>query len=179
MRKLHNDELNRLSVAEFKSADKIPVVLVLDNVRSLYNVGSVFRTADAFLCAGICLCGITACPPHKEIHKTALGAEDSVAWRFFDNTVDALSYLRQEGYTIVIVEQIEGSKVLSEAVFEAGKSYALVFGHEVKGVDEAALAMGDWCVEIPQFGTKHSLNISVSVGVVLWEMSKQLMPRMV
>ncbi len=170
MRKLQNEELQRLSLAEFKAADKKPIVIVLDNVRSLYNVGSVFRTADAFLCAGICLCGITACPPNKEIHKTALGAEESVAWRFFADTTDALAQLHTEGYTIVVVEQTEGSLPLSKSAFAPDQRYALVFGHEVKGVSDAALAYGDWCVEIPQFGTKHSHNISVSVGIVLWEL---------
>lgn len=169
--------MNRLSVEQFKLADKTPVVIVLDNVRSLYNVGSVFRTADAFLCAGICLCGITACPPHKEIHKTALGAEDAVAWRFFEHTTDALAQLRQDGYRIVIVEQTAESTSLQDMVFDSGSRYALVFGHEVKGVSEEALALGDSCLEIPQFGTKHSLNISVSVGVVLWELVKSMAPR--
>jgi 23S rRNA (guanosine2251-2'-O)-methyltransferase len=174
MRKLQNDELNRLSVEEFKSATKHPIVIVLDNVRSLYNVGSVFRTADAFLCDSIYLCGITACPPNKEIYKTALGAEESVAWHYFEHTADALLQLREQGYQIIAIEQVERSAELQNFLFDPALRYAFVFGHEVKGVDEQAIGLCHACIEIPQFGTKHSLNISVSVGVVLWEYARKM-----
>ncbi len=173
MRKLRNHELNRKSVEEFKETAKLPFVVVLDNVRSLNNIGSVFRTSDAFLIQEICLCGITACPPNKEIHKTALGATESVCWRYFEHTNDAINELKNNGFTIVAIEQAEGSISLEQFALENGKKYVFVFGHEVKGVQQEVVNNSDFCVEIPQFGTKHSLNISVSAGVVLWEMFKK------
>ncbi len=174
MQKTPNAALSRLSVAEFKNADKTPFVIVLDNVRSLNNIGSVFRTADAFLLRGICLCGITAKPPHRDIEKTALGATESIYWEYFDNTVDALIKLKAMEYTIVAVEQTGKSILLQDFKPESNKKYAFVFGHEVMGVSDEALTHCDICVEIPQFGTKHSLNISVSVGIVIWEAFNKL-----
>lgn len=168
-RKLEMDELNRQSVSEFKNAEKRPIVIVLDNVRSLSNVGSVFRTADGFSIEKIILCGITAKPPHREIQKTALGATQSVNWEYYESTIETVKQLRLSGYTIVGVEQVTGSTLLNE--FSYGQSkIALVFGNEVKGVEQEVLNKCDRFVEIPQTGTKHSLNISVSVGVVLWEL---------
>lgn len=163
-----------MDVAEFKRAEKLPVVIVLDNVRSLYNVGSVFRTADAFRLAGLCLCGITACPPSAEIHKTALGAEDSVDWRYFADTLEAVGWLRAAGYTVLAVEQVEGSRMLDRLRLDAAGRYALVVGNEVKGVRQDVVDAADGAVEIPQFGTKHSLNVSVSAGIVMWEFFRQL-----
>ena len=174
MRKLTVEELCRMDVAEFKRAEKLPVVVVLDNVRSLHNVGSVFRTADAFRLAGLCLCGITACPPSAEIHKTALGAEDSVEWRYFADTLEAVAWLRAEGYTVLAVEQVEGSSMLDRLRLDPAGRYALVVGNEVKGVRQDVVDAADGAVEIPQFGTKHSLNVSVSAGVVVWEFFRQL-----
>lgn len=174
MRKLTNNELHRLSIADYKTADKLPLLLVLDNVRSAHNVGAAFRTADAFCIQGIWLCGITAQPPNKEIAKTALGATDTVVWRHIPHTLDALALLRQEGYTLVGIEQTDSSLPLPQFSIEPDKQYALVFGHEVSGVAEDALRMCDYCLEIPQFGAKHSLNVSVSVGVVLWDMVKKI-----
>lgn len=173
-RKLTVEELGRMSAEEFRQAEKLPLVVVLDNVRSLHNVGSVFRTADAFRLAGICLCGITACPPSAEIHKTALGAEDSVAWQYFRNTPDAVAWLRDEGYDIVAVEQVEGSIGLDKWHAAPSHRYALVLGNEVKGVGQDVVDAADYAVEIPQFGTKHSLNVSVTAGIVMWEMARQL-----
>ncbi len=170
MRKLLNEELGRLDVEAFKKAPKIPVVLVLDNIRSLNNVGSAFRTADAFRVAAVYLCGITATPPHREIHKTALGATESVDWQYFSTTSEAVARLRGEGYRIIAVEQADESIALQNFRPEAGSKYALVFGNEIKGVEDQVVGLADAVVEIPQFGTKHSLNISVSVGVVLWDM---------
>jgi tRNA G18 (ribose-2'-O)-methylase SpoU len=174
MRKLHISELNRLSSKEFKSANKLPVVVVLDNVRSAYNVGSVFRTADAFRIEALHLCGISAKPPHKDIHKTALGATETVEWKYFEHVSESLADLKEKGYTIYVVEQAEPSISLFD--WKAGKDekYVLVFGHEVDGVSETALTFARACIEIPQFGTKHSLNISVSAGIVLWEVAKIL-----
>ncbi len=163
-----------MDVAEFKRAEKLPVVIVLDNVRSLHNVGSVFRTADAFRLAGLCLCGITACPPSAEIHKTALGAEDSVDWRYFADTLEAVGWLRAAGYTVLAVEQVEGSRMLDRLRLDAAGRYALVVGNEVKGVRQDVVDVADGAVEIPQFGTKHSLNVSVSAGIVMWEFFRQL-----
>lgn len=163
-----------MDVAEFKRAEKLPVVIVLDNVRSLHNVGSVFRTADAFRLAGLCLCGITACPPSAEIHKTALGAEDSVDWRYFADTLEAVGWLRAAGYTVLAVEQVEGSRMLDRLRLDAAGRYALVVGNEVKGVRQDVVDAADGAVEIPQFGTKHSLNVSVSAGIVMWEFFRQL-----
>ena len=174
MRKLKNSELNRKSVEEFKKADKYPFIIVLDNVRSLNNIGSVFRTADGFLVEGVYLCGITAAPPHKDIRKTALGATDSVQWKYFSKTADAIKQLRQDGYKIISIEQTDESIMLNEFAVHEGERYALVFGHEMKGVDQSVIDKSDICIEIPQYGTKHSLNISVSAGIVLWDLVNKL-----
>lgn len=174
MRKLKNEELQRLSVEEYKARPKRPLVLVLDNVRSMLNVGSAFRTADAFLIDKIYLCGITATPPHREINKTALGATESVEWEHQENTLALIEELREEGYKIITIEQADESVPLQDFLPYGDSKYCLVFGNEVFGVDEAVVAMADTCLEIPQFGTKHSLNISVSVGVVLWDFVKKL-----
>jgi tRNA G18 (ribose-2'-O)-methylase SpoU len=174
MRKLKNSELERLSVPEFKKADKIPVVVVLDNIRSLNNIGSVFRTSDAFLVDRVLLCGITARPPHKDIHKTALGATESVDWHYFADTADAIRQLKKEGFNIVAVEQTEQSVPLDAFRIEGHKKYAFVFGHEIRGVQQEIVDLSDLSLDIPQFGTKHSLNISVCVGMVLWEVFKSL-----
>jgi len=173
MRKLRNSELNRKDISEFKSSEKLPFVVVLDNIRSLNNIGSVFRTSDAFLIDHIYLCGITASPPNKEIHKTALGATDSVDWSYAESTKEAVEELKKEGYHIVSIEQVEQSVSLLDFKIEANKKYAFIFGHEVKGVQQEIVDLSDTCVEIPQYGTKHSLNISVSAGVVLWEMFRK------
>ncbi len=173
MRKTKNEELNRLSVSEFKKADKIPIVVVLDNVRSTHNVGSIFRTADAFRVEKVILCGITATPPHKDIYKTALGATESVEWSYCESTVDAVMELKREGWKIFAVEQADESVYLED--FEPGftKKLVLIFGHEVTGVQEAVIPLVDGCLEIPQAGTKHSLNIAVSAGIVLWEVYRK------
>ncbi|VAW28430.1 tRNA/rRNA methyltransferase [hydrothermal vent metagenome] len=168
MRKLLNEELGRLDVAAFKKATKIPIKVVLDNVRSLNNIGSAFRTSDAFRVEAVYLCGITARPPHREIQKTALGATESVEWEYFATTANAVDNLRAEDYQIIVVEQADESVELQEFKINVDKKYALVFGNEVKGVDEKIVKDADEVVEIPQFGTKHSLNIAVSIGVVLW-----------
>ncbi len=170
MRKLKNEELNRLSVEAFKDAKKIPLVVVLDNVRSLNNIGSIFRTADAFLIEAIYLCGITAMPPHRDIQKTALGATDSVKWKYHKTTLEALEMLKKEEYTILVIEQAEKSTLLNEFFPDADKKYALIFGHEVFGVEDEIINQADLCIEIPQFGTKHSLNISISAGIVIWDL---------
>lgn len=172
MRKLSMDELNRKSVEEFKRSEKIPVVAVLENVRSAYNVGSVFRTADAFLVEGVYLCGYTAFPPHKEIKKTALGADETVSWKHFKKTEEAIDELRSDGYRILAVEQAEGSFSLDGLRMEGGQKTAVVFGNEVTGVEQSTIARCDGCLEIPQLGMKHSLNISVAAGIVLWELVK-------
>ena len=168
IRKLSMDELNRKSVEEFKEADKIPVIAVLENIRSAYNVGSVFRTADAFLLQGIYICGYTAYPPHKEIKKTALGAEDTVLWKHFKKIGDAIDDLKAEGYKVYAVEQAAGSLLLNELKL-ADEKVAVVFGNEVTGVEQSTIELCDGCIEIPQLGMKHSLNISVAAGIVLWE----------
>lgn len=168
-RKLRIDELNRISAEEFKAASKLPLVVVLDNVRSLHNIGSVFRTCDAFRVKRICLCGITAVPPHPEIHKTALGAEYTVEWEYVENAVEAVENLSAEGYEVHAVEQAEGSVLLQDVVPERGKKYAVVLGNEVKGVQQAVIDRCRGCVEIPQYGTKHSLNVSVTAGIVVWD----------
>jgi tRNA G18 (ribose-2'-O)-methylase SpoU len=168
MRKLKNSELQRKSVEEFKQAHKFPIIIVLDNVRSLNNIGSVFRTADAFLVEAIYLCGITATPPHRDIQKTALGATDTVSWKFFNTTIEAIETLRNRGFYIVSLEQVEGSVSLETFHPEPDRPYALVLGHEVRGVDQAIIDRSDLVLEIPQFGTKHSFNITVSAGMVLW-----------
>ena len=167
-------ELNRLSVEEFKSEPKIPLIIVLDNVRSLNNIGSVFRTSDAFLAEAVYLCGITATPPNVEIHKTALGAENSVAWAYYSDTDQAVEELKKNGYTLCAVEQAQNSIMLDELQLDSKKKYAVVLGNEVKGVQQDVVSRCDCCVEIPQYGTKHSLNVSVAAGMVIWEFSKQL-----
>ncbi|TLX75036.1 RNA methyltransferase [Labilibacter sediminis] len=175
MRKLRNKELNRLSVEEFKEIEKTPIIAILDNIRSLNNVGSVFRTSDALCIEEIYLCGITPTPPHNDIHKTALGAEDSMNWSYHEDTVNAIKKLQQKGYKVYCVEQAEGSTSLLNFKPVKNESIALVFGNEVKGVQQKVIDISDGCVEIPQFGTKHSLNISVSAGIVLWEASKHIL----
>ncbi len=169
MKKLKLEELGRISVSEFKESEKLPVCIVLDNVRSLHNVGSAFRTADAFRIEKIYLTGITGTPPHREIQKSALGATESVAWEYVENPAKAIQDLKNQGYTIVIIEQTTESKQLNKFVSEAGVKYCLVFGNEVNGVSEEVIAQGDVALEIPQTGTKHSLNISVCLGIVCWE----------
>jgi 23S rRNA (guanosine2251-2'-O)-methyltransferase len=169
MRKLKNEELDRLDVSEFKKIKKTKVSIVLDNIRSLNNIGSVFRTADAFLIEKIYLCGITAKPPHKDIHKTALGATDSMEWTYASDTLTLIDALKKEGKVTIAIEQAEGAVLLQDYAPVADSSYVLVFGNEVKGVDQKVVAACDTVLEIPQFGTKHSLNISVSVGVVVWD----------
>ena len=173
MRKLKVTEMGRLSLAEYKASEKQPIVVVLDHVRSLYNVGSVFRSSDAFCIEGVVLCGITARPPHPEIHKTALGAEESVEWKYFERTEDALTWLKQQGYTVLAIEQCEGSTMLQNFQREPGKKYAVVLGNEVKGVQQQVVDLCDGCLEIPQYGTKHSLNVSVAAGIILWHLSKK------
>lgn len=174
MRKLKVTEMGRLTVEEYHAAEKLPVVVVLDHVRSLHNVGSVLRTADAFRLAGVALCGITATPPSAEIHKTALGAEDSVAWRYYKDTREAVAELREAGYKVLAVEQCEGSQMLSSLRLDAAGRYALVVGNEVKGVSQDVVDMCDGCIEIPQYGTKHSLNVSCAAAIVIWEVARQM-----
>ena len=169
MKKLSMDELGRKTPDQFRQSEKFPLVIVLDNVRSMMNTGSVFRTADAFLLEGIMLCGITATPPHREIHKTALGATESVAWQYFENTTDAVRQLTAQGYTVLALEQTSGSHNLASFKPQTGARYALVFGNEVHGVEQKVLELCHGCLEIPQFGTKHSLNISVTAGIVIWD----------
>lgn len=174
LRKLKITEMNRLTVEEFKEVDKLPLVVVLDEVRSLHNIGAVFRTSDAFLVNCIYLCGITATPPHPEMHKTALGAEYTVDWKYFKRTQDAVNELHNEGYTVLAIEQCAGSTLLDELVLEKGRKYAIVLGNEVKGVQQEVVDMCDGCIEIPQFGTKHSLNVSVTAGIMIWEFAHKL-----
>ena len=174
MRKLAMDELNRKSVEEFRRAEKIPVIAVLENVRSAYNVGSVFRTGDAFLIEGIYITGYTARPPHKEIAKTALGAEDTVDWKYFKTTKKAIHFLKGSNYKVFSVEQVLNSISLDKLAEQDIHKIAFVFGNEVSGVEQTTIAECDGCIEIPQFGMKHSLNISVAAGIVLWEASKSL-----
>jgi 23S rRNA (guanosine2251-2'-O)-methyltransferase len=173
MRKIKNEELRRKSVDEFKSADKLPVIIVLDNVRSLHNIGSIFRTADAFMAEAIYLCGISACPPHREIEKTALGATESVTWKYYPSTLEAIQELKTKNYKLIAIEQAEGGIPLDQFSVEK-KNYALILGHEINGVDEAIMDKADAAIEVPQSGTKHSLNISVCAGVVLWEFFRKL-----
>lgn len=168
MRKLLNEELNRLSVAKFKGSDKIPLVLVLDNVRSLMNVGSIFRTADSFRIGKLYLCGITGRPPHREIQKSALGATDSVAWTYREQTRQAILELKEEGFSIAGIEQVDESVYLDNFIPEHHKKYALVFGNEINGISEDIVDLLDLAIEIPQFGTKHSFNVAVSAGIILW-----------
>ena len=174
MRKLKITELNRLTVDEFKQANKLPLAVILDEVRSLHNIGSVFRTSDAFLVERIYLCGITATPPHPEMHKTALGAEDTVDWKYVKHTLEAVEELHNEGYTVLAIEQVEGSTMLDELELEPDKKYAIVMGNEVKGVQQEVIDACDGCIEIPQYGTKHSLNVSVTTGIVLCEFANKL-----
>lgn len=173
-RKLKITEMNRLTVEEFKEASKLPLVVVLDEVRSLHNIGAVFRTSDAFLVNKIYLCGITATPPNAEMHKTALGAENSVDWKYFSNTEDAVNELHNEGYTVFSIEQCEGSIMLGDLALDKDKKYAIIMGNEVKGVKQEVVNMCDGCIEIPQYGTKHSLNVSVTAGIVLWEFANKM-----
>ena len=177
MRKLKVTEMGRKSVEEFKDSHKMSLVVVLDHVRSLYNVGSVFRTSDAFLVQGIWLCGITAQPPHPEIHKTALGAEDSVEWKYFERTQDAVLWLKEKGYTVLAIEQCEGSTMLQNFQPDNDKKYAVVLGNEVKGVQQEVVDMCDGCIEIPQFGTKHSMNVSVTAGIIIWSIADHFLLR--
>ena len=174
MRKLKNSELNRPNVSEFKAIEKIPLLVILDNIRSLNNIGSVFRTSDAFLIEKIYLCGITATPPHKDIHKTALGATESVAWEYRESTKILIKELQRNKVIVCSVEQATKSTMLQNFEVDRTKKYALVFGNEVKGVGQEVVSASDRCIEIPQFGTKHSLNISVSVGIVLWDFFKKM-----
>lgn len=174
MRKLKITELNRLTTEEFKQQDKIPLVVVLDNVRSLHNVGSVFRTSDAFLIETVYLCGITSTPPHAEIHKTALGAEDSVDWKYFEDCHEAINSLKKDNFIVYAIEQAEGSVMLPELSLDSNKKYAVVLGNEVKGVQQSVIDMCDGCIEIPQFGTKHSLNVSVTAGIIIWEFATKI-----
>ncbi|RFN59650.1 RNA methyltransferase [Marixanthomonas ophiurae] len=173
-RKLKNSELERISPSEFKEAEKTPLIIILDNIRSLNNIGSVFRTADAFLVKKIYLCGITAKPPHKDIQKTALGATDSVEWEYAENTEDVVSKLQEEGVFVASIEQAELTVSLEDFSLQKEMTYAVVFGNEVKGVQQEVVSASDAVIEIPQYGTKHSLNISVSVGVVVWDFFSKL-----
>ncbi len=174
MRKLKVTELNRLTPEAFKDSKKIPLVVVLDHVRSLNNVGSVFRTSDAFRIEALYLCGITACPPHAEIRKTALGAEETVCWNYFEDTLQAIEKLHAQGYIVCSVEQVQGSVMLDKLRLDKQKKYAVVLGNEVKGVQQEVVDRSDLCIEIPQYGTKHSLNVSVTAGIVIWDCFKQL-----
>ena len=172
MRKLSMDELNRISKEDFEQAEKLPIIILLDNIRSLSNVGAFFRTADAFRIGELFLCGITACPPHREIHKTALGADETVKWRYFETTEEACQTLKAEGYRIFAIEQVEGSVPLQDFRFEPHTAYIL--GNEVEGVSEEALPYCEGAIELPQEGTKHSINVSVCAGIVMWKLFEQL-----
>ena len=175
MRKVKTIEMQRLSLDEFREAEKLPLVVVLDDVRSMHNVGSVFRTGDTFRVEAVYLCGITSTPPSAEIHKTALGAEDSVSWRYFPTAVEAVNDLRRNGYTVYSVEQVEHSTKLQRFQAVAGQKYAVVLGNEVKGVHQEVVDVSDGCLEIPQLGTKHSMNVSVTAGIVIYKFAEQLM----
>ena len=174
MRKLRNEELDRLSVEEFKKEEKTPLTVILDNVRSMHNIGSIFRTSDAFLVERIYLCGITAKPPHKDIHKTALGSTDSVEWIYCEETLEAIAEVKNKGYKVVAIEQTEESVLLQDFIPLSGQHYAVVFGHEVRGVRQEVVDRCDFTIEIPQFGTKHSLNISVCAGIVIWDFFRKI-----
>lgn len=176
MRKLRTIEMSRLTVDEFKKAEKTPLVVVMDNVRSMHNVGSVFRTADAFRLEAVYLCGITATPPSNEIHKTALGAEESVDWTYFPTALEAVRHLQDAGYEVLAVEQAEGSTKLHEFTPEPGRKYAVVMGNEVKGVAQEVIDAADGCLEIPQFGTKHSMNVSVTAGIIIYKFAEIYIP---
>jgi tRNA G18 (ribose-2'-O)-methylase SpoU len=173
MRKLLNSELGRKTIEEYRDSDKSPFIIVLDNVRSQSNVGSIFRTADAFLVEAMYLCGITAQPPHRDIQKTALGATESVPWKYFPATLDAVKELKSNGVILIAVEQVEGSIMLQDLIIESDKKYAFIFGHEINGVSQGIIDLCDFCIEIPQFGAKHSFNIAISAGIVLWEANKK------
>lgn len=174
MRKLKTNELDRISVDEFKNQSKTPLIIILDNIRSLNNIGSVFRTSDAFLIKKIYLCGITAVPPHKDIHKTALGATESVDWEYVDDALSLIKKLKEQNIATISVEQADNSVKLTDFRINPNATYAVIFGNEVKGVQQSIVSETDYCVEIPQFGTKHSLNISVSCGIVLWDLFLKL-----
>jgi 23S rRNA (guanosine2251-2'-O)-methyltransferase len=174
MKKLKTDELGRKSVSEFKEAQKHPVIVVLDNVRSLHNVGAIFRTADAFLIEGIYLCGITGTPPNRELYKTALGSTESVDWKYFETTATAVAFLKENGYMVIAVEQTSTSIKLQDFQFAIQQKVALILGNEINGVEENILNSCDYCIEIPQFGSKHSFNVSVATGIVLWEIIKKI-----
>ena len=174
MKKLKLEELGRMDIAAFKAASKTPIIIVLDNIRSMNNIGSVFRSADAFAVEAIYLCGITAQPPHREIEKTALGATDSVQWKYFENTLAAIADLKAKAYHICAIEQVANSVSLAQLSIDKELKYALIFGNEVMGVEQQAIDQSDTCIEIPQFGTKHSFNIAVTAGIVLWECYRQL-----
>jgi tRNA G18 (ribose-2'-O)-methylase SpoU len=174
MKKLANEELNRISKEEFKSAKKTPLIIILDDIRSLHNIGSVFRSSDAFLVEKIYLCGITAVPPNKEIHKTALGATETVTWEHTENVLDVIEKLKQENVAIYAIEQTENSIMLNDFQPELNKKHALIFGNEVKGVNQKAINASDGVIEIPQLGSKHSLNISVSAGIVIWDLFQKI-----
>lgn len=174
MKKLKITEMNRLTPEEFKSTSKLPLVVVLDNVRSLHNVGSVFRTSDAFLVEAVYLCGITSTPPQAEIHKTALGAEDTVEWQYFADTHEAIAQLKAEGYVVFAVEQAVGSTMLPDLVLDSNQKYAVILGNEVKGVQQSVVDVCAGCIEIPQYGTKHSLNVSVTGGIIIWEFYRKI-----
>jgi 23S rRNA (guanosine2251-2'-O)-methyltransferase len=177
LRKLKLDELNRATVEEFKEQQKLPVAVVLDSVRSMHNIGSIFRTSDGFAVEQICLCGITAQPPHREIEKTALGATQSINWTYHADATEAVKQLRAEGYQIIAIEQAENSVMLNTFTPDKNAKYALIFGNEVNGVSDEVMQMIDTCIEIPQFGTKHSFNIVVSAGIVLWDFFAKLNPQ--
>ncbi|MGX7667127.1 RNA methyltransferase [Flavobacterium pedocola] len=174
MRKLANSELDRKNIEEFKEATKTPIIIILDDIRSLHNIGSVFRTADAFLIEKIYLCGITATPPNKEIHKTALGATDTVVWGYAKDVLEVIGNLKKDNVTVCAIEQVENSVMLNSFEVQSGEKYALVFGNEVKGVAQEAILLCDKVIEIPQLGTKHSLNISVSAGIVVWDLFQKM-----
>lgn len=174
MKKLKITELNRISAEEFKTTQKISLIVILDNIRSFNNIGSVFRTSDAFLVEAIYLCGITATPPHAEIHKTALGAEHSVDWKYFEDTVEAVKELQNSNYTVFAIEQVQNSTMLDNLKLDRSAKYAVVMGNEVKGVQQSVVDVCNGCIEIPQFGTKHSLNVAVTTGIVIWDFFKQL-----
>ena len=173
MRKLENSELERKSVEAFKQSDKTPITIILDDIRSLHNIGSVFRTSDAFLIEKIYLCGITATPPNKEIHKTALGATETVSWEHHENVLEVIQKLKDDNVITLAIEQVESATFLQRFTIDPSQRYAVVFGNEVHGVNQEAVALCDGCIEIPQLGTKHSLNISVSAGIVIWDLFKQ------
>ena len=175
MRKVRTIEMKRLTVEEYREAEKLPLVVVLDDVRSMYNIGSVFRTSDAFRVEGVYLCGICQTPPHTEIHKTALGAEESVSWQYFNTALDAVQELKKAGYTVLSVEQVEHSTKLQTFVPQRGLKYAVVLGNEVKGVHQEVVDASDGCLEIPQLGTKHSMNVSVTAGIIIYKFAEELM----